>query len=380
MKILLLVSELFKGTGGIQRFNNHLVRALLELGHTLNIISINDTKALNFSSSQLLSLSTSQLQFLPSARHPLFRKPLFVVDTLVQAIKFKPNLILCGHVNFSPLCMVLSKIFKIPYFTLTYGVDVWNLNGLKLSGLKHSQEVITISSYTKGLLLDQLNGYSEDRIFLLPCAVDSERFKPKPKSEYLMDKWQIKNDDKVILTIARLSKSEKYKGYDKVMLALSQLLNLPASQLPNFKYIIGGSGDDMDRINGLIKDNGLEDKVILTGFIPDEEIVDYYNLCDVFIMPSKGEGFGIVFLEALACGKPVIAGNKDGSTDAVIDGELGILVDPDNVDEIADAIIKVLKGDATEKLLDSEYLRKNVLKAYGFDRFKERLKTLIYRE
>jgi glycosyltransferase involved in cell wall biosynthesis len=94
-------------------------------------------------------------------------------------------------------------------------------------------------------------------------------------------------------------------------------------------------------------------------------------------MPSKGEGFGIVFLEALACGKPVIAGNKDGSRDALLDGELGILVDPDNIDEIAETIVKVLKKDVPEKLLDGKYLRKRVLEVYGFDKFKERVRDLL---
>jgi len=122
-------------------------------------------------------------------------------------------------------------------------------------------------------------------------------------------------------------------------------------EIPNAKYILGGSGDDVGRIKNLIRDNNLHEKVILTGFIPDEEIVDYYNLCDVFVMASRKEGFGIVFIEALACSKPVIAGNKDGSVDALLNGELGVSVDPDNIEEISRAIIKVLKGEADKRLL-----------------------------
>jgi glycosyltransferase involved in cell wall biosynthesis len=95
-------------------------------------------------------------------------------------------------------------------------------------------------------------------------------------------------------------------------------------------------------------------------------------------MPSKGEGFGFVFIEALACGKPVIAGNSDGSRDALLDGELGILVNPENTKEITESIIKVLKKETSNKLLDGQYLRKRVLKVYGFDKFKERAKNLLY--
>ncbi len=80
----------------------------------------------------------------------------------------------------------------------------------------------------------------------------------------------------------------------------------------------------------------------LAGYIPEEELNDHYNLCDVFAMPSKGEGFGIVFLEAMACGKPVLAGNKDGSVDALLGGKLGALVDPDDVAQIAETLIAIL--------------------------------------
>jgi glycosyltransferase involved in cell wall biosynthesis len=283
--------------------------------------------------------------------------------------------------------MMINKLFKIPYVTIAHGIDVWNLKGLKLKGLANSFKILSVSNYTKQRILQQLTNYPEKNIFILPDTFAPERFKPAPKPEYLMKRWNIKNGDRVILTIARLSKSEQYKGYDKVLLALSQLLNPSTStltststfpsQLPNFKYIIGGCGDDMPRIKSLIRKLNLEEYVILPGFIPDEELIDYYNLCDVFVMPSKKEGFGIVFLEALACGKPVICGNKDGSVDAVLGGEVGTLVDPDNIDKIASAIINVLKGDADKRLLNEKYLRKRVIEAYGFDKFKERVRLLM---
>jgi glycosyltransferase involved in cell wall biosynthesis len=273
--------------------------------------------------------------------------------------------------------MIINRIFKIPYFTFAYGVDVWNLNGLKLIGLKHSQGIVTISKYTKGVILEQLKNYSDDRIFMLYPTIVPERFKPGPKPEYLMKRWNINKDDKIILTVARLSKSEQYKGYDKVIIALSHLLNFPTSQLPNFKYILVGSGDDLPRIKSLIRELHLEDYVILPGFVSDDELPDYYNLCDVFVMPSKKEGFGIVFLEALAYGKPVIAGNKDGSRDALLDGKLGILIDPDNVDELAEAIINVLEGKVEPRLLDPDYLKVTVLEHFGFDKFSKRVEEIL---
>lgn len=133
----------------------------------------------------------------------------------------------------------------------------------------------------------------------------------------------------------------------------------------------------MKRIKGLIKKLNLEDKILLIGKIAENELNDYYNLCDVFVMPSKGEGFGIVFIEALACGKIVVAGNKDASKEAVLYGELGILVDPDNIQEIAEAIIKILKGEAKSELLNRYLLRKKTIDNFGFGRFREKFNILI---
>ena len=127
-----------------------------------------------------------------------------------------------------------------------------------------------------------------------------------------------------------------------------------------------------------LQDRGLTDSVILAGYIPEHELCAFYNLCDVFAMPSKGEGFGIVFLEALACGKPVIAGNKDGSVDAVLNGELGVLVDPESVDEIAKALAGVIsKTHPLQILQRPQDLRRGVIDAYGYARFVERVKEII---
>ena len=91
-----------------------------------------------------------------------------------------------------------------------------------------------------------------------------------------------------------------------------------------------------------MKELGLEDSVIFVGEVAEEEIPHYYTVCNIFIMPSEIEGFGIVFLEANACGKPVIGGKVGGICDAIINEETGLLVDPLNIDQIADSLIRLL--------------------------------------
>jgi glycosyltransferase involved in cell wall biosynthesis len=345
MKILVLTSNL-KRIGGIEQYNKNLLRALNELKENACPIELKKSN--------------------------LFFKLFFIVQFIMKALTFRPDIIFCGHINFSPAVYFFKKIFGYNYIVFTHGIDVWNIkNNLKIKALKNANLAVSVSQYTAEKLKKQIPSLN-NKIYFLPNTVDGEKFYSKEKTRNLFLKYNLSADNKIILTVARLSANEKYKGYDKVIEALPLVLK----EIPDTKYILVGTGDDLDRIKKLIEDLNLKEYVILAGRV--EEITDYYNFCDIFVMPSKGEGFGIVFLEALACGKPVIAGNQDGSRDAILDGELGILVDPDNIEEIAQAVVNVFKKKTSPKLLDGKYLREKVLKVYGFDKFKEKVKNLIH--
>ena len=360
-KILALFTDVYKSKGGIPVFNQNLLKALRKVYHGRIIaLSINDVLKENDGCYFFEGYNRGKVRF--------------VFKTLLTSITDKPDFIICGHVNISPLCLLIKKALGIPYIAVTHGIDAWDVKSIKKrKGLASSDIIVSVSNYTKVRIKEQF-GLKEDKLFILPNAADGANFKPKPKPEYLIKRYGVE-DRAVILTICRLDKSEAYKGYDKIIGALPKIIE----KIPNLAYLIGGKGDDVPRIERLIKDKGLDDYVKLIGFIPEEELVDHYNLCDVFVMPSKGEGFGIVFLEAFACGKPVICGNKDGSVDAVLNGKLGILVDPDNIDQIAEAIINVLQGNIPDNLLDPKYLRETVLEHYGFDKFTKKVNDLLNR-
>ena len=121
----------------------------------------------------------------------------------------------------------------------------------------------------------------------------------------------------------------------------------------------------------LIKKFNLEDKIILPGFIKDEELQDHYNLADVFIMPSKKEGFGLVLIEAAASGLPVIAGNGDGSAEALQNGLLGKLVSPDSVEEIKNAILETFSQIR-------ESMQEKTFELYNFTTYQKRFLEIIY--
>ncbi len=343
MKILIFTNN-YNTIGGIQQYTKNFIRALKELNQNFEIV--------------LLKKSN------------LFYKILFIIESFLKFMFYKPDFILCNHVNFTPLAYFYKKIFKANYGFIAYGIEVWNLKNHL--GLTNTNFIVSLSRYTKNKILENNKNFNFD-IQIINPAVETEKFKPLNSREEVLAKYNLPSDQKIILTICRFDKSEKYKGYDKVIETLPKVLD----KIRNIIYVLVGEGNDIDDLNMLIEELNLKEKVYFLGSIKNDLIPQILSIADVFVMPSKGEGFGIVFIEALACGVPVIAGNKDASIEALLGGELGILVDPDNIDEIAEAIIKVLKGEAPKRLYDKNYLRQKVIENFGFEVFKNRVKMFL---
>jgi phosphatidylinositol alpha-1,6-mannosyltransferase len=207
--------------------------------------------------------------------------------------------------------------------------------------LKNAGKVITISNFTKGKLLEL--GVKETEVRMVPPGVEVDKFTGKRNPQNVLDAYKI-HDKKVILTVGRLIER---KGQDMVIKALPTVLK----RFPDVVYLIVGDGPNRLALEELATSLNLEQKVIFAGLVPDEALPLYYETCDIFIMPSRTiektghvEGFGIVYLEANLCGKPVIGGRSGGVPDAIVDGVTGLLVDPLDSSEIAEAIIKLLSN------------------------------------
>ena len=185
-------------------------------------------------------------------------------------------------------------------------------------------------------------------------------FLPPPADEVSRSEWRkkygIEEEEILLMTLSRLSAKEKNKNYDKVLSAIKKL----QPEFPKLKYLFVGKYDaeEKKRLDILIHSLGLKEAVIFTGFVADTELAFYYNMADIYIMPSEKEGFGISFIEAMYYNKPVIAGNRDGTTDALLNGRLGVLIDPRSEEEIIAAIKKVI-GNTNAFTPDRELLEKN---------------------
>ena len=371
MSFHLWVPNLFEFKGGIQVYLQDVIKGL-----------INEFPSLKLSIFDKLDKRSSQdkwhsqnFSFIFSGNLPRFlQTPYFSLTLISGILKKKPNLILCGHINFSPVAFWIHRLTRIPYWIIVYGTDAWEVRDQgKIQALHSADKVISIGTYTRDRLIDEQN-ISLDKISLLPVTFNAKRFKISPKPDYLLQRYGLEPKQPILLTVGRLSRSDRYKGYDQILHALPEI----RSSIPNIHYILVGKGDDRPRIEQLINQLNLKDCVTLAGFVPDSELCDHYNLCDVFVMPSKGEGFGIVYLEALACGKPTLGGNQDGAIDALCQGELGALANPDDVEAIAKTIIQILQGTYPNSLIyQPELLRQKVIEKFSFECFKKTLGDLI---
>jgi glycosyltransferase involved in cell wall biosynthesis len=370
-KIHVWIPNMFDFKGGVQVYSSWFLQALQnnQPQSKYDIFLKHDTRLPREHPFQVNTRFHFSGKFPSSIRTFAYAGQLFK-EGLLQ----KPDLIISTHLNFTPVAAWLKRIAGIPYWTVAHGVDAWNIENPTLKkGLQQADKILAVSYYTRDRLLREQN-LSSNQVVLLPNTFDANRFEIKTKPTHLIEKYNLQPHQPIILTVNRLCATEIYKGYDKVLEALPKI----QAKMPNTHYIIVGKGDDRARLENYIQELGLEDSVTLAGFVPDEELCDYYNLCDVFAMPSKLEGFGIVYLEALACGKPCLGGNQDGAIDALCNGEFGALVDPDNVEEIAQTLIKILEGNYSKPLLyQPQALREKVIETYGFDRFQERLAKLL---
>lgn len=282
-----------------------------------------------------------------------------------------PDLIIATTWNCSRGLLAITKKNNIKLVTVAHGLEVTRkMSAIKKKWLsrtlKKNDYVISVSHFTRNKILEM---YPVDprKIIVFPNGVDLSIFKPELETHSLKKKHNL-TDEKIILTLARVVER---KGHDKVIEAIPAVLK----KIPNLKYIIAGSYENSyyNKLQHLIVDLKFTEVVIFTGYIHPNEIPDYYNLCDVYIMPSRElessgdtEGFGITYLEANACGKPVIGGNSGGVSDAIVDGETGFLVNPTDVDEIANKLFLLLSDPELAQKLGKNG-RDRIKKSYTWD-------------
>ena len=325
-RVLALIGEAYGRGGGIAQFNRHLLETLA-LRDDLELRAISLYGATGCGEPDGLAWAV------PADGS----KARFALAAVREALLFRPELIIAGLIGFGPISVPFRWIHGSRVWTLTHGWEVWRPGAAADNwGLRKADLITAVSRFTRGQILDWLETPPE-RVQLLHNTIDLDRFHPAPRPPELERRYGVAGK-KVLLTIGRIATIDGYKGHDRVIRLLGQL----DQRCGDVHYLIAGDGDDRPRLEALVAELDVRHLVTFAGFVPDDEIEELYKLADVFVMPSTGEGFGIVYLEAMACGCPVVAGNKDGSVDALADGELGRLIDPDDPAALAAAIADTL--------------------------------------
>lgn len=375
VRMLVLLTDAYGSTGGIAKFNRDFLGALCSHERVEKVVAL----------PRLMPAAPGPLPLkLDYDTAGLGGKGRYFRAAIQSAKEFHAKnqsgarpLVICGHINLLPVALAVRRICDGNLHLVVHGVDAWKPTPSRIANacVRRISGFIAVSNLTKRRFM-RWSRLRDDQGVVLPNCVDVSAFGPGPKSAALLDRYQLRGKT-ILMTLGRLASEERYKGFDEVLEAMPVLLQT----LPGLCYLICGDGQDRPRLVAKAKSLGLSvmeaenatsavrhpqpvvsspwsvvrsptsdlcpppsaPNVIFTGRISDAEKADHFRLADLYVMPSSGEGFGIVFLEALACGIPVIGSKVDGSREALLNGQLGTLVDPRDPAEICAAILQGLK-------------------------------------
>jgi glycosyltransferase involved in cell wall biosynthesis len=330
-RILMLVTDAHGGFGGISQYNRDVLEALGRFDRVGEIVVL--PRIVNDARFNVPTKVRYDLAGASGARSYLWR-------CVVQAFMGGSyDLVYCAHINLIPMAKAIASVQRAPLLLAIYGTDSWWRPPRPFVArlANRADFVISISQIT----LDRFRSWSTiDRTAtaVLPNAVKVEQFGLGEKNSELVQRLGI-DRQKIIMTLGRMLSDEGAKGFDEIIELMPRLRELE----PKIAYIAVGDGDDRPRLEAKAQKLGVGDRVHFVGRVPEAQKQDYYRLADAYVMPSLGEGFGFVILEALACGLPVVASSADGTREAVRNGELGILVDPKDSTALLSAIIEALR-------------------------------------
>jgi phosphatidylinositol alpha-1,6-mannosyltransferase len=316
MRILHLATDAYGGHGGIALYNRDFIAALakhprVEEVVVLPRIILSEPGPIPANVLVLAAAARNKLAYGTTLTRTLLREPPF-------------DLVACAHINLLPFAAFARQAPLL----LIYGIESWQPHWLP-------RELRGIASISE-LTLERFRAWAHPNAaaFLLPNAIDLSLYGVRPKDETLLDRYGLRGR-RVLLTVGRVVSEERYKGFDEV---IEVLTDLPEDVV----YVIAGGGSDIERLRAKAAACGVAGRVVFTGRFDECDKPALYNLADVYVMPSRGEGFGFVLLEALASGVPVIGSRHDGGREALRDGGLGILVDPASCAELRAAILDLL--------------------------------------
>jgi phosphatidyl-myo-inositol dimannoside synthase len=354
MKTLLLCPELFARESGIQRIMRLYLKALCESagdGDRVDLVVLNDQE---LPAARLADYSNHRL----GSRQACGKNKVQFLRAAVREAAGADRLV-CGHLG-QLIAAWLARCFhpQLDYYLVAHGLEVWKpYSAIERLALRRARRILCVSEYTRCEMQRRI-ALPDWRFAVVPNALDpffSERVNrglaadqpegtgvapadPRKRTfASIAPDGASSGGPRVILTVARLDAAERYKGVDHLIEAMPTVCRA----FPGTRLRVVGSGDDRPRLMTMADQRGVAAAVEFAGFVDDEKLVEAYRDCTLFALPSHAEGFGIVFLEAMTCGKPCL-GARAGAIPELIDDASGLLVDYGNVDQLAAALVRAL--------------------------------------
>jgi phosphatidyl-myo-inositol dimannoside synthase len=365
-RIVGLFPELL-GVGGVQEAGRQTAAAIERIALRRNwstcFLSLNDP-----SGAQSLHAGDSKIPFLGFGRV----KFKFVLAA-IRAARKGADIVLAAHPHLAPVAtsMKLASRAHIKTIVISHGVEVWQrLSLIRRNAVSRADRAVAPSTDTMEKLAT-VQGVAKGRIRKLPWPL-SPKFLVLADSPAELPQSPALPPGQIILTVGRWSAAERYKGADELIRAVAQLC--PA--FPGLHLVAVGGGDDLPRLRALASELGIADRVHFFDGLSREEVAACYARAHIFALPSTGEGYGMVFLEAMAFGAPIVAAACGGSTDLVHDGSNGLLVPPNGVEELARALERLLKDDSLRLRL-GRCGAETVRQQYRFEIFEANLERIL---
>ena len=361
-QIVVLITGAFHGFGGIETFNRSLIHALDHLASSRGL-HVRVLSLLDSTDAPSVPLYAGRLRFRG------FRGSRLQFSLSACRAASSADTVIIGHANLLPLTPMMNTSFKC---LVAHGIEVWKpLPRLQRLGAGRLDRILCVSAFTQREMA-RLNRLDPALFRVFPNTLDPLYAQA---THVQADRAALGlPPGPMLLSVSRLQPSERYKNMEEVITSLPQVLR----QLPDAFYVIIGDGPKRQHFFDLAQHLGLAGKVILPGSVPADLLPSYYAACDAFVLPSTKEGFGIVFLEAMAHAKPCIGARAGGVPEVIRDGLTGLLVDPSDLPRsLPDAILRLLSDPLLARTMGDRG-QDDLQRNFAFPCFRDRLQQLLY--